>query len=141
MDHIVYVDAKEKELERLLDGTKSMIIRGAAGRKLPHGRVAVGDHLFFVLNNGEGLVRASAEVSAVFHSEKLSEEESRALVAENQPALALTPAQAARWAGKRYLVLVTVVPAAALEPFSFDRSSFGSMDDWLPVGEISTVKR
>jgi hypothetical protein len=38
MDHVVYLDAKEKELDKLRSGQKSMIIRGAAGRKLPHGR-------------------------------------------------------------------------------------------------------
>jgi hypothetical protein len=42
MDHVVYVNAKTKELEKLLEGKKTMIIRGAAGRKLPHGRVSKG---------------------------------------------------------------------------------------------------
>jgi hypothetical protein len=32
MDHVVYVDAKEKKLESLLAGTKTMIIRGAMNR-------------------------------------------------------------------------------------------------------------
>ena len=39
MDHVVYVDTKAKELEKLLEGTKRMLIRGAAGRKMPYGRV------------------------------------------------------------------------------------------------------
>jgi hypothetical protein len=29
MDHVVYLDAKEKELDKLRSGQKSMIIRGA----------------------------------------------------------------------------------------------------------------
>ena len=33
MDHVVYIDAKEGDLEKLLDGTKRMIIRGATGKK------------------------------------------------------------------------------------------------------------
>ena len=41
MDHVVYLDAKEKELDKLLSGEKSMIIRGAAGRKLPQDRKSV----------------------------------------------------------------------------------------------------
>jgi len=43
MDHIVYLDAKAKELENLKAGVKTMIARGAMGRKLPHGRVHAGD--------------------------------------------------------------------------------------------------
>ncbi|HEX3031499.1 MAG TPA: hypothetical protein VHS59_04560 [Bacillota bacterium] len=58
MDHVVYVDAKAKEMDRLLDGSKTMIIRGAAGRKLPYGMVKPGDTLYFINNNGEGLVKA-----------------------------------------------------------------------------------
>ena len=50
MDHVVYVDAKANEMERLLSGEKSMIIRGAAGRKMPHGRVESGDTLYLINN-------------------------------------------------------------------------------------------
>ena len=46
MDHVVYLDAKAKEFEKLIEGTKSMIIRGAAGRKMPYDRVFKGDWLF-----------------------------------------------------------------------------------------------
>ncbi len=33
MDHVVYLDAKADELRKLINGEKTMIIRGAAGRK------------------------------------------------------------------------------------------------------------
>ena len=35
MDNIVYLDFKAKELDNLIAGKKTMIIRGATGRKLP----------------------------------------------------------------------------------------------------------
>lgn len=140
MDHVVYVDAKEKELALLLSGEKTMIVRGAAGRKLPHGRVAAGDRLFFIQNNGDGLVRASAVVSGVFNSEKFSEEESLQVIEAHQPALCLTAAQVKRWGGKRYLVLVTVGAVEAAAPFAIDRSAYGNMDDWLVVGDIDQVR-
>lgn len=141
MHHVVYVDAKSGELEKLFAGEKTMIIRGATGRKLPHGRVHPGDRLFFIQNKGDGLVRASAEVSAVFHSEKLTEEESVACVETNQKKLNLSPEQVKRWAGKRYLVLIEVKDVQPLEPFEIDRSGYGNMDDWLPVEMIDRVKK
>jgi hypothetical protein len=140
MDHVVYVDAKEDELGKLLAGNKRMIIRGATGRKLPHGRVQPGDRLFFIQNNGEGLVRAQASVISVFNSEKLSEEESCQVVEDHQADLQLTPAQIKRWAGKRFLVLVKVGEVTQLAAFAIERSAFGSMDDWLPVGDIKSVQ-
>ncbi len=129
MDHVVYLDAKANELENLLNGSKTMIIRGAAGRKLPYGRVFEGDVLYFIRNNGEGLVRASAQVKSVLNSEKMTPEESIALVDEHQDALQLTPKQYKRWAGKRYLVLIEVANVNELEAFPIDRSDYGNMDE------------
>ena len=37
-----FVDDKEKALGKILNGTKTMIVRGAAGRKIPHSRVFPG---------------------------------------------------------------------------------------------------
>lgn len=141
MDHIVYLDTKAQELEKLLAGEKSMIVRGATGRKLPYGRVKPGDQLYFVRNNGEGTVQASATVSTVFNSEKLTEEQSRQMLDRNRPKLALSSEQVKRWGGKRYLVLVEVIDVCSVEPFAFDRSGFGNMDDWLPVEDVENIKK
>ncbi len=89
MDHVVYLEAKEKELDKLKNGQKSMIIRGAAGRKLPHGRVYPGEVLWFVENSGDGLVRCRATVKKVFSSEKLTEQESQKLISDHQAMLSL----------------------------------------------------
>lgn len=140
MDHVVYVDAKAKELEKLLKGTKRMIIRGATGRKMPYGRVNPGDTLYLIRNNAEGLIQASATVSQVFNSEKMTKEQSAEVVRKNQEMLLLTPQQEKRWAGKRYLVLIEVEDVAKVEPFSIDKSEYGNMDDWLPVEDINKVK-
>ena len=140
MDHVVYLDAKAQELEKLLEGEKSMIIRGAAGRKMPHRRVESGDVLYLVENDGSGVIRACCQVLSAFHSEKMDKAESAALVDDNQDKLQLTPQQYKRWAGKRYLVLVEVRAVEALEPFEFDRSEYGNMDDWLRVEEINRVR-
>lgn len=36
-EHLVYLDNEGKELEKLINGEKTMIIRGAAGKKSPLG--------------------------------------------------------------------------------------------------------
>ena len=139
MDHVVYVDAKAKEMDLLLAGQKSMLIRGAAGRKMPYGRVNQGDVLYFINNNAEGLVKARARVTKVTNSEKMTKEESTGMVVEHQEKLQLTPAQIKRWAGKRFLVLIEVNEVEMVEPFRIDKSSYGNMDDWLPVRKIQGV--
>ncbi len=140
MDHVVYLDASAHELENLLSGRKTMILRGAAGRKLPHGRVKEGDMLYFLNNNGEGFVRAQARVKSVLNSEALTKEESTRLAESHQPRLQLTEKQLKRWGGKRYLVLIEVEGVKQIEAFQVDKRNFGNMDDWLPVGNIKDVK-
>lgn len=140
MDHVVYLDKKADEMSRLLSGEKRMIIRGAAGRKLPYGRVSSGDRLYFLNNDGEGLVRARAVVESVLNSEKMTEQQSVALVQDHQDQLQLTDRQFKRWAGKRYLVLISLRNVETVSPFEIDKSNYGNMDDWLPVENIAAVR-
>ena len=139
MDHIVYLDYQAKELANLISGKKTMIIRGAMGRKLPYGRVFKDDILYFIENNGEGLVKAKATVEEVYNSQKLSKEDSEKLVESNQDRLVLNSGLKKRFAGKRYIVLITINNFMELEPFKIDRSDYGNMDNWLPVERIESV--
>jgi hypothetical protein len=141
MDHVVYLDAKANELEKLLNGIKTMIIRGAAGRKLPYGRVNEGDVLYFINNNAEGVVKAKAAVDSVFNSDKMSLEESAALVKKHQDKLQLSDSQFKKWAGKRYIVLIGLKKIEEIKSFAIDKSNYGNMDDWLSVEKIETVKK
>jgi hypothetical protein len=140
MDHVVYLDANAKELDLLLSNKKTMIIRGATGRKMPYGRVSQGDMLYFINNNAEGTIIAKANVMSVFNSDKMSESESAQLIDNHQEKLQLTKKQYERWAGKRYLVLIEISNAEKVEPFRIDKSNYGNMDDWLPVEDIDKVK-
>ena len=140
MDHVVYLDANAKELDSLISQKKTMIIRGATGRKLPYGRINQGDVLYFINNNAEGVILARADVVSVINSDKLTQEESTQLVQSHQDKLQLTQKQFDRWAGKRYLVLIEVSDVKNIEPFRIDKSGYGNMDDWLPVGDIDSVK-
>lgn len=140
MDSVVYLDSKAKELENLTNGKKNMIIRGAMGRKLPYGKVNIGDVLYFIENKGDGLVKAKATVFDVLNSEKMTKEESIELVERYQENLLLDKGLLKRFGGKRYIVLITIKEFELLTPFKIDRSNYGNMDDWLPVGEIDKVK-
>jgi len=138
MDHIVYCDKKAKELSRLLSGEQAMVIRGAAGRKLPHGRVAIDDNVYLIENDGSGIIRAKGIVSSAFHSDKLSLEESEKVIEENMDKLKLTEDQKKRWIGKRYLCLIGLKDIHEIEPFSYAREK--NMDDWIIVESIDDIR-
>lgn len=137
MEHLVYCDAKAKALEKILNGAKTMVIRGAAGRKLPYGRVFAGENLYFIENNGSGLIKAKATVKNVFNSEKMTKTESELLVSENQDKLNLTNAQIKRWAGKKYLCLIEISNVESIEPLKLTLER--NMDDWVIVEKISSI--
>lgn len=100
MVHLVYCDNSGKSGERVLDkilrGEKTMIVRGAAGRKIPHSRVFEGETLYFI-EKGSSLITAMAEVIGVENYVKLSEEEINETLSKNQTKLQLTEKQFARW--------------------------------------------
>ncbi len=140
MNHLVYLDYKDKELENLTNGRKTMIIRGAMGKKLPYGRVKTGERLYFINNNGEGRVKAKGLVKEVMESEKLTKEESMALVEQHLQALQIGDGLKERFSGKRFIVLIEVGDVETIEEFGFNRSKFGNMDDWIVFDNLEEIK-
>jgi hypothetical protein len=70
----------------------------------------------------------------------MTEDESKTFVRKHQDALQLTEKQFQRWAGKRYIVLITIKDVTEIDPFTIDKSDFSTMDDWLLVENIETVR-
>jgi hypothetical protein len=140
MDHVVYVDTKGHELDKIVNGSKTMIVRGDMGRRIPYGFVNDGDTLYFVEDDGDEVVRIKAAVKKVTNSNKLSMEESQRFIRMYRSQLQLSPEQVQKWAGKSYLVLIEIEQVKPIGPFYIDRSSFGGTDDWLPVGAINSVR-
>lgn len=139
MVHLVYCDNTGKKGDRVLDkilaGTKTMVVRGAAGRKIPHSRVFEGERLYF-MEKGSGLITGAATVKSVQNYVKLSDEEITNVLEQNQGKLNLSEKQKARW-HKKCLCLVEFEAAEEIAPLTFDHQ--GNMDDWLIIEKIEDV--
>ena len=139
MVHLVYCDnagAKgNKVLDKIYSGRKTMVVRGAAGRKFPHSRVFAGELLYF-MEKGSGVISAKAEAKEVQNFSRLSEEEISEILEINQPKLDLSEKQKVRW-HKKYLCLVEFEKVESIQPLKFDRQ--GNMDDWLIIEKIEDV--
>lgn len=118
MVHLVYCDnvgkEGEKVLDKILNGTKTMVIRGAAGRKIPHSRVFENETLYF-MQKGTALITAKAIVTKVQNYVKLSDEEIDTILADNQSQLNLSEKQKKRW-HKKCLCLVSFAHVEAIAP-------------------------
>ena len=135
MAHLVYCDDKENVLEKILAGTKSMIIRSAAGRKIPHSRVNENEILFF-MKKGSGLISGSAKVKSVQNYSKLSETEICEIIENNQTKLNLSDKQKERW-HKKCICLIEFTEVKQIIPLNFDHQA--NMDDWLIIEKIEDV--
>jgi len=137
--HLVYCDntgkKDEKVLNKIISGTKTMIVRGAAGRKIPHSRVFSGEAIYF-MEKGSGKITASATVKNVQNYVKLSDEEITKVLEENQCKLNLSEKQKERW-HKKCLCLVEFSDVKEIETLDFDHQ--GNMDDWLIIEKIEDV--
>lgn len=140
MVHLVYCDNSgkkgEKILDKIMDGRKTMIVRGAAGRKIPHSRVFEGETLY-LMEKGTAEISAKAIVRTVQNFVKLSDEEIDSVLEENQSKLALSAKQRERW-HKKCLCLVEFEKLEKISPsLNFDHQ--GNMDDWLIIEKIEDV--
>ena len=135
MVHLVYCDDKSKELDKIINGTKTMIIRGAAGRKIPHSRVFKDEILYF-MEKGTKKITAKATVKDVQNYVKLTAEEITKTIESNNEKLQLTDKQKDRW-HKKCLCLVEFENVTPITPLDFDHQ--GNMDDWLIIEKIEDV--
>ncbi|MDD5904835.1 MAG: hypothetical protein PUC64_07750 [Clostridium sp.] len=139
MVHLVYCDNAGKKGVRVLDkiiaGTKTMVVRGAAGRKIPHSRVFEGERLYFI-EKGSASITATAIVKSVQNYVKLSEEEITRILSENSGKLNLSDKQMVRW-HKKCLCLVEFENVEEIAPIAFEHQS--NMDDWIILNRIEDV--
>lgn len=139
MIHLVYCDntgkKEDKVLQKILSGRKTMVVRGAAGRKIPHSRVFAGETLYF-MEKGSSCINAKAVVKSAQNFVKLSDDETTRVLHEHQDKLNLSEKQKVRW-HKKCLCLIEFTDVQKIDPLLFEHQ--GNMDDWLILENIADV--
>lgn len=139
MVHLVYCDnvgkKGDKVLDKILAGEKTMIIRAAAGRKIPHSRVFEGEFLYF-MEKGSSIISVKATVATVQNLVKMTEEEIKETLNKNQSKLNLTDKQKVRWS-KKCMCLVEFKDVEEIKALTFEHQE--NMDDWLIIEKIEDV--
>ena len=80
MDHLVLVDDDAKEIDRLIAGHKTVIIRTAEKEETPFREVEEKDRLYFISSARPAVVLASATVKNVLFRENLEPDECTELI-------------------------------------------------------------
>lgn len=138
-EHLVYLDNEGKELEKLLNKSKTMIIRGAAAKKSPlGGRAKEEDIIYFVEKGGNLIVNYRGIISKVIEQYKMTPEESTSFINQYESELNLSDKQKTRWLGKKCIGLYEIKHIEEVEPFKYNREK--NMDDWVITDSIEDIK-
>ncbi len=138
MDHAVFIDLKSNELDRLLKGKITTIIRGAVGRKLPGGNVLPGEYVYFIRDLGDNVAVARGLVRDSFCSGSLNRA-SLDLVNAHREKLGLTNKEINRWSRRKHVLLVELDKVKEIGPFAIEAD--GGAGGWMAVEYINKIRK
>lgn len=137
MDHAVFADMNARELEKLLSGKKTTIIRGAALR--PAGDLVLpGDIVYFARDLGKAVVVARGIVKDS-HLTKPGEKETAALLSAFSESLDLSKTEAKSWAKRKHVLLVELRSVKEVSPFAVEFIKTKA-NNLRPVGYINKIR-
>jgi len=138
MDHIAYIK-NSCELEDLLQGKKSVIVRGARGRQLPYDGAHPGDNVYFVKDSSNEVV-AKGIIKDAVNSAPLGKKDPARLISENIEKLGLGDKELLGWAKRKHILLIEFGTINRVMPFSIDFLKTPQRD-WHPVGYINKIRK
>ncbi len=141
MEHLVVVSSEAKELDRLLAGHKTIIIRSADDIPEVFGKVSEGDTLYFMTSGKRGMVRARATVKNVLCREGMNREESLELTNRFLMEMMLTEEQLGECEGKSCVMLVRIENTENVPAFSVTDEYITSKEDWFVLENIEDIKK
>jgi hypothetical protein len=139
MNHLVFLDTGAGELEKILSGVKSMIVKEFdPATACP---VRPGDSLYFLRNNDECILRVKATVVRVVPVVNGLNEDLSHTLKEMQPRLQLTEDQYNYWSRKEQVLLVEFNSADKIASIHIASNNIEDRSDWIALEEFSLVTR
>jgi hypothetical protein len=139
MNYLVFLDTRTSELEKILSGVKSMVLKEFDPTQSPAHPVRPGDSLYFLRNNDECDLQVQATVVRVlFFTKKLNEDFSHTLK-EIQPKLQLTEDQYNYWSVKKQALLVEFESARKIGMIQVSLNKITKGGDWIAFDEFSFI--
>lgn len=134
MDHLCYLDLKEKEYEKLLSGEKTMLARGTGSKKPPYKHVFSGDRIFFVNEKLE--IVLCGEVTAVVNIKKTDDPEYRELILTHKEDLNISQHEAKKLMRKNYLVLISLSEVKQVKLSNYQNIGLIKRQKWIIEGNL-----
>jgi hypothetical protein len=139
MNHLVYIDTCAGELEKILSGVKTMLVKefDPAGTAIPP--VSPGDSLYFLRDKDGCAVRVKATAFRVLFFANNSEEDLSRNLKEMQPRLQLTEDQYNYWSAKQQVLLVEFNDAHKIDVMHVAPEKITDRSDWIAFEQFYEI--
>lgn len=135
MIHVVICDNKDKELEKIINKERTMLVRGSASRRIPHSRIFINDELYFV-NKGENISYYHAIVTNADSLQKLTQEEVENIFNENKNKLNLSDKEYNKWK-KKCLCIINFNSLEKIDGLKIP--NYTPLEDWIMVNTLEEL--
>jgi hypothetical protein len=139
MIHLVFLDTHAGELEKILSGMKTMLIREFDPAQTTAHSVSPGDSLYFLRDNGECAVRVKATVVRVLFLTNNPDKDLSHTLKELQPRLQLTEDQYNTWSAKQQVLLVEFESAHKTGVIQVALDRITERSKWIAFEEFSLI--
>ncbi len=139
MNHLVFLDAKASELEKILSGVKSMLVKEFDPARSTMQPVCQGDTLYFLRNKEDCSVRVKASVVRTLLVIKSLDEDLSHILKEMQPKLQLTEDQYNHWSAQEKALLVEFTGAQKIDVFHVASRKITDRSGWVAFEDFNLV--
>ena len=136
MIHIVICDNKTKELDKIINKERTILLRGSSIRRIPNSRIFVNDELYFV-EKGEHKSYYHATVTNADSYRDLTEIEIDRIFNKLNSKLNLTESEEKKWKKK----CLCVIEFNNLENINgLNIPNYTPLEDWIMVNDLNELK-
>ena len=139
MNHLVLLDTRAGELEKILSGVKTMLLKEFDPAQPSAHLINPGDSLYFLRNKDDCALRVKATVVRVLFFTNRSNEDLLHTLKEMQPRLQLTEDQYNYWSAKERVQLVEFDCAQKMSVIHVAANKITDRSDWIPFEEFSLI--
>ena len=139
MNHLVILDRRAGELEKILSGVKCMLVKEIRPPQAATAPVNPGDSLYFLKDEDDCCLRVKASVVRVFTVIDAPDEHLTHTLKEFQPKLQLTEDQYNHWSTREQVQLVEFDRAHKMDLVQVATHRVADRSDWIAFKEFSRI--
>ena len=141
MNHLVFLDACAGELEKILSGVKTMLVKEFDPTQATTYRIDPGDSLFFLRDKDDCTLRVKATVVRVLPVTNDLGEDPAQILKEMQPRLQFTETQYNFWSTKKQVLLVEFESAHKIGLVQVALHKLTDQSGWIAFEDFSLITK